>query len=179
MSSSYAADNKETFVKRYCKASKSKVDVKCPMIISEYNQLMGGVDLAGMRHCKMLNEKKVMSLKDFKLSISFTLLQKGKTVSRMATNSVKIKQPVVPRPEKDIRTDGLHHIPGIVKKGRCRNCTTGQTVISCLKCNTRLCLMEKQPLIIPTWEGGNMILGSSCPYRKDHLGHWGVQDDHD
>ncbi|CAH0725058.1 unnamed protein product, partial [Brenthis ino] len=179
LASSYAADNRETFVKRCCKASKSKVDVTCPTVISEYNQHMGGVDLAGMfvslyrtgsksrkwykriyyhlvdicvnnswlvyrRHCKMLNEKKGLSLKDYKLSVSYTLLQKGKIVSRMATNSVKIKQPVVPRPEKDIRIDGLHHIPTVGKKGRCRNCTTGQTVISCLKCETRLCLTEKR-----------------------------------
>lgn len=48
LASSYAADNRETFVKRYCKASKRKVDVKCPTVISEYNQHMGGVDLAGM-----------------------------------------------------------------------------------------------------------------------------------
>lgn len=179
LASSYAADNRETFVKRYCKSSKHKVDVKCPTVISEYNQQMSGVDLAEMfvslyrtgsksrkwykriyyhlvdicvnnswllyrRHCKMLNENKVLSLKDYKLRVSYTLIQKGKMVCRMATNSVKIKQPIVPRPEKDIRTDGLHHIPTVVKKGRCRNCTTGQTVISCLKCDTRLCLTEKR-----------------------------------
>lgn len=46
--SSLAGAFPTTNVKRYSKEEKSRIDVKCPNVIKEYNTHMGGVDLAGM-----------------------------------------------------------------------------------------------------------------------------------
>ncbi|XP_022823361.1 piggyBac transposable element-derived protein 3-like [Spodoptera litura] len=46
--SSYVGVEPVGTIKRYCKDSKTKVDVQCPQIVKEYNKHMGGVDLADM-----------------------------------------------------------------------------------------------------------------------------------
>lgn len=43
-----------------------------------------------------------------------------------------------------IRYDDVGHFPVTGAKGRCRLCTTGQTVWQCTKCQTRACLKPEK-----------------------------------
>ncbi|RVE41092.1 hypothetical protein evm_014257 [Chilo suppressalis] len=48
LASSFVDSHPKEKIKRYCKDTKSKVDVECPQIVKQYNAHMGGVDLADM-----------------------------------------------------------------------------------------------------------------------------------
>lgn len=43
--STYAGKLPETKVKRFNRSTKSKIEVSCPFVVTEYNRHMGGVDL--------------------------------------------------------------------------------------------------------------------------------------
>lgn len=101
------------------------------------------------RESHLRGEKSVKKLKDFRLEIASSLLLKNRKRGRPLSSEIprpekKIKNPVAPRPKKDVRYDDSGHFPTFVSKGRCKNCTKGQTTIICQKCNTRLCLVEKR-----------------------------------
>jgi len=87
------------------------------------------------------SEKKYMPLKDFKYSIAKTLLTQLKIGRPKNTLIVskRIQKPT-PKPMINTRLDNFDHFPQHVKKGRCVLCSKGQTVISCIKCEKRLCI---------------------------------------
>nr|CAH7715737.1 unnamed protein product [Callosobruchus chinensis] len=97
--------------------------------------------------CSALNQK-YKPLKRFRLEISRSLAQTGKTArkgrpSLLAIESdSRIKYPVAARPDDLTRKDGYAHWPIHTTKGRCRNCKTGTTRLKCVKCDARLCLTE-------------------------------------
>lgn len=97
------------------------------------------------RHCAQKNVKKVLSLKDFRCHIYFSLISK-EVVERsdVAGPSLKIKKPVKSRPIDEIRYDGMGHLPNLESRGRCRVCKDGQSTVMCIKCNVRLCLTKKR-----------------------------------
>ena len=75
--------------------------------------------------------EKVLSLKEFKVSVAESLMKQGKRVStkrgrpsmsvEAAHNAKKMKGPAAPIPNKSVRQDVYDHWPEFVdKKGRCR-----------------------------------------------------------
>ena len=98
-----------------------------------------------------VDNEKVTSLKEFKLSIAKSLLKQGKreaskinrpSISVEAAYSAKKKKgQAVPIPNKPIRKDGYNHWPEFdEKKGRCQypGCA-GFPKVKCSKCDVRLC----------------------------------------
>lgn len=96
------------------------------------------------------NPKQIMRLKKFRTSVARSLYQTNKvkrgrpSTSEAPQPSKKIKTPVEARPEDDSRFDKLDHFAIFREKGRCRNCTSGQTYVFCRKCNVRLCLLPNR-----------------------------------
>lgn len=96
------------------------------------------------------NPKTVIPLKQFRIKLAKSLLQADRVKRGRPSNeqlpltSKKIKNPVKPRPQDDIRLDHLDHFPIYGAMGRCRNCKKGQTAIFCSKCNIRLCLVQNR-----------------------------------
>ena len=95
--------------------------------------------------------EKVLSLKEFKVSVTESLMKQSKRVSAKrgcpsisveAAHSVKkTKGPAAPIPNKSVRQDGFDHWPEFDdKKGRCRypGCK-GFPKVKCCKCDVRLC----------------------------------------
>ena len=98
-----------------------------------------------------VDNEKVTSLKEFKLSIAESLLKQGKreaskrgrpSISVEAAYSAKKKKgPTAPIPNKSIRKDGCDRRPELYeKKGRCQypGCA-GFSKVKCSKCDVRLC----------------------------------------
>ena len=98
-----------------------------------------------------VDNEKVTSLKEFKLSIAESLLKQGKKEAskrgrpsilvEAPYNAKKKKGPAVPIPNKSVRKDGCDHWPEFdEKKGRCRytGCA-GFPKVKCSKCDVSLC----------------------------------------
>lgn len=94
------------------------------------------------------NKIKLMPLKEFRYEIYQSLLSFERAVSAKKISShvlvPLIKNPAAERPIDALRYDQVGHMPIFGTKGRCRNCTKGQTRIHCEKCNLRLCLLEER-----------------------------------
>jgi len=96
-----------------------------------------------------LHKEKEKSLKEFwyKIAVALTNKEKPRLGRRPALENSnfpikKIRREIAPRPYIDIRYNKTDHCPTITKKGRFRHCLNGQTLIICLKCNVRLCLIK-------------------------------------
>lgn len=93
--------------------------------------------------------EKTMALKQFRYKIAEGLLLRKKKTGRPSATEIpvpkkKIRTPLKPLPNEDIRKDSTGHFPIFTKKGRCRNCPKGQTSIKCNKCAVRLCLVQER-----------------------------------
>ncbi|XP_039276089.1 piggyBac transposable element-derived protein 3-like [Nilaparvata lugens] len=102
------------------------------------------------RDCGVNGENSSQKLKEFRLSVANALLLRNRKRGRPSSSEVQkhenkiIRKTVTPMPANEIRHDSVGHFPVFVSKGRCRNCTKGQTTIKCVKCDSRLCLVEKR-----------------------------------
>lgn len=84
-------------------------------------------------------DKKHCSLKEFRFLL-FEKITQSKCGRPTKDNNIKtIKKPSVKRPSDAIRLDQDGHFPTYTTKNQCKNCTTGQTKVGCIKCNVNLC----------------------------------------
>lgn len=107
------------------------------------------------RHGKQLNNKKHMSLLQFKLEIAFALLQSGRNKNKRGRPSLNTKPQqhkkriFSSRPTDDVRYDEIAHWPLVVdKKQRCKHCTNSYTTKTCNKCKIHLCSTLKKTCFI-------------------------------
>lgn len=96
------------------------------------------------RDCELHKEKE-KRLKEFRHEIAVALTSKDKprlgcrpALENSNLPIKKIQQEIAPRPYTDIRYDKTDHCPTFTKKCRLTS------IIICLKCNVRLCLVEGQ-----------------------------------
>lgn len=179
--STYVATDPVDTCKRWDHTEKEKRDIPCPQVVKEYNQFMGGVDLADMllelyridirsvkwymriffwcigvavvnswllyrRHVLQKQEPCEYSLAMFQLAISAALRGAGVTPPRKrgrpnsSTPEAPSRKQMEIRPVDDIRYDKYGHWPEFLeKRGRCKLCTNGITMVNCKKCNVHLC----------------------------------------
>jgi len=155
-------------VNRWSKLLQCRINVECPNIVREYNQHMGGVDLADMllalyridRRSKKyynriiyylfgvcttnawilykINTGEKISLLEFTLELSLDLMRAGK----VATAIEPILRYNRQKPSKDLRFDNVDHMPVIGTRHRCKieSCQL-KTFIYCRKCNVYLCIV--------------------------------------
>ena len=154
-------------VNRWSKVSQSRIDVEQPNVVSEYNKHMGGVDLDDMllalyridRRSKKyynriiyylfgvctinawtlfkINNSTKISLLDFTLELSFSLMRSGKPITALPA--------IIPyrsnMPSEDSLFDNIDHMPLISEKPqRCKVCSL-KTHIYCRKCNNHICII--------------------------------------
>lgn len=84
-------------------------------------------------------------LKQFRLEVYESLIKKNRRNETKGVKDVKderkIKNPVKPRPNEEVRYDQIGHFPDSCSYGRCRHCKDGKTNVICVKCNQRLCFV--------------------------------------
>ena len=157
----------------WSKIQKERIDVPCPQIVGEYNQNMGGVDLADMllalyridRRSKKYYNRIVyylfgvcrvnswilykfnidenVTLLEFTLQVSLSLMRAGKSLQVNNNYSRRTVQ-------EDIRYDGIRLIPFIVndaprQRRKAKECNN-RTFIICKKCQVHLCIMNSKPI---------------------------------
>lgn len=95
------------------------------------------------RHGESLGVPAKLSSKDFRLSISKALRNKGQKPQTQNLGRIKvIKKPRGHRPDDDTRYDQKGHWPlHEPRQNRCKYCPTGYTSIICSKCEVNLCLV--------------------------------------
>lgn len=87
------------------------------------------------------NVKAKMSLKAFRYNICESLLKANRSAKRNKSETAKVNKPYVARPSSPVKYyDNVGHFPSTMEEGRCRYCQK-ETVIYCIKCNTRLCFV--------------------------------------
>jgi hypothetical protein len=155
---------------RWSKKHQSRIDVNCPFIVKEYNNHMGGVDLADMllalyridRRSKKyytriiyyligvcttnawiiykINTGAKISLLEFTLQVSHSLINSGKIVRGISSAASSYNRK---KTSEDVKFDDVGHIPMIGEmRKRCKadNCTH-KSFIFCRKCNVYLCII--------------------------------------
>ncbi|CAK1601014.1 unnamed protein product [Parnassius mnemosyne] len=157
---------------RYCKKTKSRNPVTCPNIIKEYNNNMGGVDLADMLVALYRTEMRAhrwyiplcSQLLDICVNNAWLIYRrenKGKKHMKLKVfrcaisndlntfqrtkeiaNTSRGAHFVTPQISDYGRLDQIGHMPSFASKGRCKKCIKSQTKFICVKCNVRLCLVE-------------------------------------
>ena len=102
-----------------------------------------------------ISEEKRHSLLSFRMSLSESLINAGKGVPKRGRSSSNEKEAIPPnkraqnmcqiRPQKDVRLDQIGHFPEV--KNPRLYCKApgykGRTNVRCIKCNTNLCLNER------------------------------------
>lgn len=97
------------------------------------------------RESVLLGEASNQKLKEFRASVADGLLRSNRALEpRRSSNARVINAPSLPRPQHDIRYDGIEHFPEACPRGRCKNCRSGTTRIRCRKCQMQLCLFPER-----------------------------------
>ena len=103
------------------------------------------------RHMKQKGQKPVKTLLDFQTEIAYGLTSASKSIERKRgrpsteNGQMKKKRRVQVEPTSDVRFDGIQHWPiPTTKKGRCKNCPSGFSRITCGKCKVSLCLTNSK-----------------------------------
>ncbi|KAF0755382.1 piggyBac transposable element-derived protein 2-like [Aphis craccivora] len=159
--STYAGKLPETKVKRFNRSTKSKIEVSCPFVVTEYNRHMGGVDLLdsligrykiknAFQKVRVKEEQNLpmqFELADWRKNIAYSLTKSGDFKNQRGRRSISIEtrrastRALVMHPTRAVRTDGVGHSQiRADKRGRCKfpKCN-GYTWIQCNKCNILLC----------------------------------------
>ena len=92
------------------------------------------------KECKTL-------LKVFRQDIAISLTKYNRAIkSRPSKENINARksyrQSLQIKPKDDFKFDNIGHYPIFRTKGRCRYCPKGQTSITCIKCDMRLCFVE-------------------------------------
>ncbi|XP_065672087.1 piggyBac transposable element-derived protein 3-like [Hydra vulgaris] len=120
--STYCDPDSISDVKRWNRTEKNFVNINCPLVVKEYNQCMGGVDL-----CDMLISLYRTNIKT-KRCLSYAekpLVAVGRQSKRKLCKDVtpQKRKNSIPLPNKDIQLDCLNHWPEHrEKKLNCRLC---------------------------------------------------------
>lgn len=94
------------------------------------------------RHERLLGVNGKCALKEYRMLVASSLLLTGRTMASPAPLIMKlIRLPTNPRPPDSVRLDNVGHYPECTTKGRCMQCTEGQTRLKCNKCDLRFCLL--------------------------------------
>lgn len=168
--SSYVGVEPVEKMKRYCKETKSKIDVDCPQIVKEYNKHMGGVDLADMLISLYKTPFKsrrwyigiFVQILDICINNAWLLYRRDQAQSskqyiplkdfryeiyeglkkfgRADKNDKARKGVPSANPVESLRYDAIGHFMIMTTQGRCKLCQKLTTVL-CMKCKVRLCFV--------------------------------------
>lgn len=100
------------------------------------------------RDCAQLGNENKLALKKFRIQAALALI-KTNTKSHLQRGSLEpasatITKPFIPRPVDESRLDCFDHFPLYTAQGRCRLCKNGKTMVTCSKCEQRLCFTVKK-----------------------------------
>ncbi|KAL4152918.1 hypothetical protein QTP88_000751 [Uroleucon formosanum] len=149
--STYAGKLPETKVKRLNRCTKSKIEVSCPFVITEYNRHMGDVDLLDSLIGRVRDEQNLpvqFELADWRKKIAYSLTKSGDFKNQRGRRSISIEtkrastRALAMHPTRAVRTDGVGHSQiRADKQGRCKfpKCNGYTCNTQCNNCDIILC----------------------------------------